>query len=442
MNVVIIGASFAGIAAAIGIRQKYKEASVQLLDKQADIGFLPGGLNLWADGQVEQLQEARYITPEQLRQQGIDLCLAAEVTAVDTVLHYLKYEKEGTEFQIAFDKLVLATGSSQWSRQIPGSNSSKVLKYKFLEGSSHSLDVLADSQSVAVIGGGQIGGEAIDSLLKLKKDIHLFESMDYLLFKYFDQEMILPVQEDMKQAGVHFHFNETVEEIVEQGQLSIKTRKGDYQCDGAVFAMNVRPDLAYLDRRVERHMDGTILVDNYLQTSQKDVFAVGDCIQIRHSLDTESVYIPLVNNAVRTGLTVAENLIDPAVEFTGSLRTIGTKLGEYYIGSTGLTEAESLFYPEEVAAVHLTQKAALFSEEMISGKLIFEKSTKKLLGAQLVSKVDILEKINTLALSIQVGQTLVELYQKDYLFHPFFTNILDITNHLGVAGLWSEQHED
>lgn len=444
MKVVIIGASFAGVSAALAIRKKHPEAEVFLMDKQQTIGYLPGGINLYFNETIKPIETARFISEQELVDHGLTLLLNAEVVSIDATQHIINYEKEALESFISFDKLILATGSSQWSQNILGSDSDKVLKYKFLPGVLQAIEQLENSRKVALIGGGQIGAEAADTLLKKGKEVHLFERMDYLLFKYFDKEMIQPVQAEMVARGVVFHFDETVEKMtdVDEGLL-IETKKSQLVCDSAIFAMNVRPNLGYLDEQVRTHTDGTIFVNEYLETSQVDIFAIGDCIQVPYSLSNESFYIPLVNNAVRSGLVVAQNLVEHTTPFVGSIRTIGTKLVDHYVASTGLTEAEGSFYEQPISVAHVQQKSSLFSGgETISGKIIFEKESHKLLGAQLVSKADILEKINTLALGIQAGQTLEEFYQKDFLYHPYYSNVIDITNQLAFEGLWSEADEN
>ncbi|MGX7244885.1 FAD-dependent oxidoreductase [Enterococcus quebecensis] len=444
MKVVIIGASFAGVSAALAIRKKHPAAEIYLIEKQQTIGYLSGGLKLYFDESIKPVEEARFISEKQVADRNIHLLLNAKVISMDSTEHILKYEQRGAELFMSFDKLILATGSNQWSQKIIGSDSDKVLKYKFLPGVLKAIEHLENSERVALIGGGQIGAEAADALLKKGKEVHLFERMDYLLFKYFDKEMIQPVQDEMEAKGVVFHFDEMVKAITDTDQgLMIETKNYECLCDSAVFAMNVRPDLQYLDKHIQTHTDQTIVVNKYLQTSQKDIFAIGDCIQVPYSLSNESFYIPLVNNAVRTGLVVAENLVERITPFVGSIRTIGTKLVDYYVASTGLTEAEGLFHDQPIAVSHVEQKSSFFSgSEKILGKIIFETSSHRILGAQLVSKANILEKINTLALGIQMGQTLEELYQKDYLYHPYFSNVIDITNQLGLEGLWSEADEN
>lgn len=444
MKVVIIGASFAGVSAALAIRKKYPTAKIYLIEKQQTIGYLPGGINLYFNETIDPIEKAQFMSEQHLIDRDICLMLNSKVVSMDSKQHIIKYEKRESEFLMSFDKLILATGSSQWSQKILGSDSEKVLKYKFLPGVFNAIERLKNSDKVALIGGGQIGGEAADTLLKKGKEVHLFERMDYLLFKYFDEEMIQPVQAEMVSRGVIFHFDETVEKVTDtKAGLLIETKKSQLLCDSAIFAMNVRPNLDYLDENIQTHTDHTVFVNEYLQTSQADIFAIGDCIQVPYSLSKESFYIPLVNNAVRTGLVVAQNLVEPTTPFIGSIRTIGTKLVDYYVASTGLTEAEGSFHEQSISVAHVQQKSSLSSGcEKICGKIIFEKESHKILGAQLVSKADILEKINTLALGVQMGQTLEEFYQKDFLYHPYYSNVIEITNQLGFEGLWSVANEN
>jgi NADPH-dependent 2,4-dienoyl-CoA reductase/sulfur reductase-like enzyme len=443
MKVVIVGASFAGVSAAVAVRKQHPEAEILIIEKQNDIGFLSGGLHLYLQGIVKNLQEAVFIKKEQLAAAHIHLLLESIVVDVDTQQQLLTYYFRNDKNFLTYDKLILATGSGQWSHKIEGSDSPRMIKYKYLADAQAAIQQLQQSQSIAIIGGGQIGAEALASLLSLKKEIHLFESMDYLLAKYFDQEMVENVQKDLSQAGVIFHFGETVAAIqdLETGVL-ISTQSQQVQTDCGLFALNIRPKLDFLDSAIQQRTDQTIVVDQFLQTTAKNVFAIGDCIDLENSL-AEQRYLPLVNNAVRAGLVVASNLKEPILPFVGSLRTIATKVFNYYLASTGITEAEGFFYPGEIAVTELEQLGLPFtSKELIKGKLIYDKRTHQLLGAQLVSKLNCLEKINTLALSIQTKQTLESLMQNDYFYQPAFSNVLDITNHLGASALWSEHHEN
>ncbi|MGO2265493.1 FAD-dependent oxidoreductase [Vagococcus salmoninarum] len=432
MKIVIIGGSFGGVTAARAARQKYPASQVTLIEKNTQIGFIPGALHLVLNGEVEDLSQAVFVTEDVLRAEGIEVLLACEVTAINLEGQEVSYVTEVTNQKKSYDKLILSTGSVQDSSQIKGIQSERILKYKTRELAEKALDLVKESQSLAIVGAGQIGIEMADCLIKHGKEVTLIESMDGILSKYFDAEMMAPVLTTMRERGVTCHFNETVEEISEEdGQLYLRTQEGQIISDSGVFALSVKPQLAYLAEGIQRHQDNTILVDDYLQTTAANVFAIGDCIQMPSSLAAESFYLSLTNNAIRTALVAVENLTKPTTKFIGSARTIGTKVFDHYIGSTGMTESESIFFDEEIAVSYVSQPATLFNSELVHSKLVYSQQTGRVLGGQIVAKVNVLEKVNTLALGIQMGITLEQLRQKDYFFHPSLTPVYDLTNQLG-----------
>ena len=441
MKVVIIGASFAGVAAALEVRKKHLHAEIILLEKQPTLGYIPNGLHLYWENRIDDLDAAYFITKEQLEKQNIQCCLEAAVEKIDTThkaVHYMFHEQEAT---ITYDKLIIATGSSQLSQKISGSASENVLKYKRHHEAQTALAKINDSQSVAIIGGGQVGIEAADLLSKQQKHVTLIENMDYVLFKYFDKEMIQPLQQKMLEQGIDLRLNQTVSAIEKEGEQPVTVHFGNdsVTSDTVILGVNVRPDLHFLDEHISLHMDQTIAVDRYMRTSVADVFAVGDCIQLAYGGEEETVYIPLVNNAVRAGIVAAANLIQPEMAFKGSLRTIGTFIFGYYIASTGMTEAESIFSDQKVETyrqeVRLT---SLPNSDSVTIKWVYDATSHVLLGAQMISNSNILEKINTLALAIQTKQTLEYLQQKDYFFHPSFTQMISATNFVS----WPEVRDD
>ncbi|ALV21529.1 FAD-dependent oxidoreductase [Carnobacterium antarcticum] len=441
MKVVIIGASFAGVAAALEVRKKQSDAEIMLLDKQSTLGYIPNGLHLYWENKIDDLESAYFITKEQLGKQGIRYCLEASVEKIHTVHKTVDYLRHGQEVKIAYDKLIIATGSSQLSQKISGSSGESVLKYKRHHEAQAALAKMEASQSVTIIGAGQVGVEAADLLSQQKKKVTLIESMDYVLFKYFDRDMIQPLQQKMVEQGIKLRLNQTVSSITTDADKQVTVRFGNeaITSDTAILGVNVRPDLHFLDEHIQLHMDQTIAVDRYMRTSVEDVFAVGDCIQLTFGEDDDTVYIPLVNNAVRTGIVAAANLIQPERTFKGSLRTIGTSILGYYIASTGVTEAESLFTGQTVKAyrqeVRLT---SLPDADTVTIKWLYDAASHVLLGAQMISTSNILEKINTVALAIQTKQTLEDLQQKDYFFHPSFTQMISATNVVS----WLEARDD
>jgi len=443
MKVVIIGASFAGIAAALEVRKHHTDANIVLLEKQATLAYIPNGLHLYWRNQIDDLNAARFITEEQLRQHNIEYYLDATVQKINTTQKIITYDYLEHEELIAYDKLIIAAGSRQLSEKIAGSAQESVLKYKRYGEAQAALSKVKESQHITIIGGGQVGVEAADLLTKQQKKVTLIESMDYVLFKYLDEDMIKPLEQKMIENGIDLKLGRTVSSIDMESDKKVTVRIGDDSVisDAVIMSVNVRPNLPFLDAHIKRHTDQTIAVDRYLRTSVKDVFAVGDCIQLSGP-DEDMAYIPLINNAVRTGIVAATNLIDPVIEFKGSLRTIGTNFFGYYIASTGMTEAESLFTNQKVKTcrqnVPLT---SLPNTEIVTLKWVYNANTNVLLGAQMISRVNMLDKINTLALAIQTKQTLEDLQQTDYFFHPSYSQMLSTTNLVSWMGKRDDKDE-
>ncbi|WP_035052244.1 FAD-dependent oxidoreductase [Carnobacterium pleistocenium] len=441
MKVVIIGASYAGIAAALEVRKKQPDAEIVLLEKQATLGYIPNGLHLYWGNEINDLNAAYFIKKEQLEKQHVQYCLEAAVEKMNTVNKTVIYLWHGQEKMTTYDKLIIATGSSQLSQKISGSGGESVLKYKRHSEAVTALTKMEMSQSVTIIGAGQVGVEAAYLLSKQQKQVTLIESMDYVLFKYFDKDMIFPVQEKMIEAGIDMQLNQTVSAIKAEADLPVTVQFGNETVvsDTVILGVNVRPNLSFLDEHIQLHMDRTIAVDRYMRTSVEGVFAVGDCIQLNVGEGNETEYIPLVNNAVRTGIVAAANLIKPKTAFVGSLRTIGTFLFGYYIASTGMTEAESVFSGRKVKAYHQEVRlTSLPDADTVTIKWVYDATSHVLLGAQLISTSNILEKINTLALAIQTNQTLEDLQQKEYFFHPSFSQLISATNFIS----WQEVRDD
>ncbi|WP_225743248.1 FAD-dependent oxidoreductase [Marinilactibacillus sp. Marseille-P9653] len=430
MKVVIIGASFAGVAAALEVRKKHIQAEIVLLEKQATLGYIPNGLHLYWDNQIENLDDARFITQEQLDKERIHCELGATVQKINTKQKVLYYDAQEQEEIMTYDKLIIATGSRQLSEKIDGSNHESVLKYKRYGEAQAALSKVEESQHITIIGGGQVGIEAADLLNKQEKQVTLIESMDYVLFKYLDEDMILPIEQKMIEKGIDLKLRQTVSSIETESDQKVTVHLGEASItsDAVIMGVNVRPNLHFLDDQIELHMDQTIAVDRYLRTSVQDVFAVGDCIQLSGPGE-DMVYIPLINNAVRTGIVAAANLMEPTVQFNGSLRTIGTSVFGYFVASTGMTEAESLFTNQTVETRRQTVRLnSLPNSDTVTLKWVYDAETHVLLGAQMISTANILEKINTMALAIQTKQTLEDLQQKDFFFNPSYSQMVSTTN--------------
>lgn len=431
MKIYIIGASFAGVSCGIHARKLYPEAEITIIEKNPIVGFLPGGLLLYLQNKFENLNDAVFVTKKQLNEQNINVKLSE--TLLDCKAE--KHEIITDQATYHYDKLILANGSEQKSLNIGLENDEDWdPSFKNYDLTHKILTQIQNAKTIAIIGAGQAGMEAASTFIDLKKTVHLIEAMDYPLFKYFDPEFLTPfLNAVQKYSNLHFHFNTTVSEVVKNDQYEILLDDKKIISDHVLTTVNVHPQLAKFTKKFKLHSDNTIQVNEYLETSAKDVFAVGDLVHSPIPIRKESAYLPQINHAVRSGAVAAENLLQQQMKFKGGLRTIGTKAFGWYLASTGLIEEEAFVYTHEIASKTFTQQVSLVDKTIIYCKVVYEKNTEQLLGMQLLSKADCLEKINTAALAIEKNMTLDELLQSDHFFQAEFTNVMEPLNRINMG---------
>lgn len=430
MKVVVIGGSFAGVHCAVRAKELYPNDDIVVIERESELGFIPGGLTLYLNESIHDLDDAHFILAEQVRELGV------EVKLETTALSYNFDEKivHTNNGDVCYDKLVIGTGSSQWSQKLAVEHPA-LLTYKGKEFAETALTAITNSDTIVIIGGGQTGMELASALIHQGKQVTVIESMGYPIHKYFDEDALYPFLRHLDQKkGLIFRYKETVKELCPKNGLTVVTQKGNYIGDRVILGVNVRPNLEMFEGNLESHSDQTIRVDPYLETSQPDVFAVGDLIQVTDPLIHQSIYLPLINNAVRSGLVCAENLKEKKVPFSGAIRIIGTYVFDYYLASCGLTEEDAFLYDGDVESVLMTRSLSTINPKEVRVKLVYDKQTERLLGAQLVSKYPILEKINTYALAIDTHLTLKELEQKDYFYHPLYANAVNDMTLLDYKG--------
>lgn len=243
--------------------------------------------------------------------------------------------------------------------------------------------------------------------------------MEYPLFKYFDQDFLTPFLTDLATIPhLDLRLNQRIAHVTQEESTS----------DLILTTVNVHPTETM--NELVTHSDLTIQTNDFLETSEKDIFAVGDLIQIPFALTNEKIYLPQINHAVRSGMVVAANLVQPTKKFQGGLRMIGTKLFDWYLASVGLLESEAFLYPQVIQVKNLTLPISTTSKEMLYCKLILEKQTQRLLGVQLLSRNNCLPIIERCGWAIQQEMTMEALLEQDFFFQSEYSTTLAFLNDL------------
>lgn len=413
MRIVIIGGSFAGIYEAISLRKSCPDSEIILLEKQDKIGFIPSGLNLLLKKQLTSKEQLYWLTKEELQAlYAIDVQVRTEVVSLEIATKTV-FIQNGR--QLTFDTLVIATGSSQQFKN--GNKSTQIRSVKDIHLKESLEQSLAKAQKIAVIGAGQVGLELAEGLYHQQKEIHLYESRPTLLFRYFDSEMVEPLTHELLQRHIQLFLNEQVQTLEENEQVVIVTDQKTESYDLVLLANHTRPDHHLWQDQFKLNEDGTIWVDEYLQTSAKDIYAIGDAIQVTFQPTQEKMYVSLVNNALRTAQVVSQTISGKRTKDPGTYRAIGNHWFGYFLGSVGLTEEESIFYPQTVRKTYLLARLAATNSETAKIKVMCNEKG-QLLGAQLRSREEIFDLLDRFTLAIEEGWTLEKLFERELFFQP------------------------
>lgn len=442
MKVAVIGCTHAGTAAIVNTAQLYPEAEITVYERNDNISFLSCGIALYVGGVVKDPQGLFYSSPEKLAELGVKTNMRHEVVSVDTKNKTLRARdlNTGKEFDDAYDKLIVTTGSWPIVPKLEGMDLDNILLSKNYNHSNTIIEKSRHANHIAVVGAGYIGIELVEAFQLNGKKVTLIDAEPRILSKYLDPEFTNPIEQSLKDHGIELALGEKVSSFKgEGGKVStVVTDKGEYQADLVILCIGFRPNTELLKGQVDMLDNGAIIVDNYMHTSAPDVFAAGDSCAIHYNPTGKKAYIPLATNAVRMGTLVARNLVNNTIPYMGTQGTSGIKIYEDNIAGTGMTEAAAKHEGIDAEAVMITDNYRpefMPTFEEVQLKVVFERGTRRILGAQIMSKMDLTQSINTISVCIQNGMTVDQLAFIDFFFQPHYNKPWNFLNTAGLQAL-------
>lgn len=429
LRIVIIGGSHAGIAAAKFAKRLGPDHDVFLIEKSNVLGFIPSTINLVFQSMIahDELDLGEVSSTDFLRNLGINVFLNSYVTNIDSIKKNvtLQSSNHNVPKQLDYDYLILAMGSENFTL-LDTTHESNLLTYKDKNKTSYALNILERSNSIGIIGAGLIGMELAHSLAQnTNKQISIIEQMGKPLFRYFDSQ-ITEILLQHTPENVHFEFHNNVSQLLtndEKVELQLLSRK-KIVVDTCVYAINPKPETNLVKDVVKTDFDHTVLVDDFMQTSDPSIYAIGDLVRIPFGPNNGHAYLPLIANARRTAFIAVHNILAATPKaMRPSQRTIGTELFGLFLGSTGLTKSECDFYGLKVTEICKSydtfSKYHLPKDFTLTLKIIFEGDSRRLVGAQLITnRESILGWINILSQMIVDNATIDDLPYSDIFFNP------------------------
>ncbi|MFD2615386.1 FAD-dependent oxidoreductase [Paenibacillus gansuensis] len=445
MNIAVIGCTHAGTAAIINMARLYPEARITVYEKNDNISFLSCGIALHVGGVVKQAEDLFYANPEQLKDLGVTTHMKHEVLQIDTDAKTLRVRNLETneEIEDSFDKLVMTTGSWPIIPKLEGMELDNIVLCKNYRHAQNIVEKARHAENITVIGAGYIGIELVEAFEMSGKKVTLIDTADRILCKYLDRELTDTVEHELLARGVKLALGQTVTGFAADAENpgkvgKVHTTEGEYAADMVVLCIGFRPNTDLLKDQVEMLPNGAIIVDEYMRTSKPDIFAAGDSCAVYYNPVKQHAYIPLATNAVRMGALAARNLVEPTVKYQGTQGTSGIKIYDYNIASTGLTEAAAAGMGLHVKTITIHDNYRMEfmpTAEPLTLSVVYEEHTKEILGAQIMSKADLTQSINTLSVCIHNRMKMEELAFVDFFFQPHYNKPWNFLNQAGLQVL-------
>ncbi|KAA8715193.1 SidA/IucD/PvdA family monooxygenase [Lactococcus garvieae subsp. garvieae] len=445
MKIVIIGTNHAGIAAANTLLDNYPGHEITMIDRNSNMSYLGCGTALWVGRQIDQPNELFYARPDDFEAKGAKVLTETEVSSIDFE-HKKVYAttKAGEEHVEDYDKLILAMGSRPIIPKITGNELEGIHFLKlFQEGQAVDEEFAKEEvKRIAVIGAGYIGTEIAEAAKRRGKEVLLFDAETTSLASYYDEDFAKGMDENLANHGVELHFGETAEAFKgTNGRVSqIVTNKGTYDVDMVINCIGFTANSALVGDELDTLRNGAVKVDKHQQTSNPDVYAVGDVATIYSNALQDFTYIALASNAVRSGIVAGHNIGGTVLESAGVQGSNGISIFGYNMTSTGFSVKAAQKFGLEVAYTDFEdkQKAWFLHEnnDTVKIRIVYEKTSRRIVGAQMASYGEIIAgNINMFSLAIQDQKTIDELALLDLFFLPHFNSPY---NYMTVAALKAE----
>ena len=441
MKVLIVGGVAGGATAAARIRRLDETAEITVFERSGYISYANCGLPYYIGGVITDPEELTLQTPESFFSRfRINMKVHHEVTAIhpDQKTISVRNSKTGEEFEESYDKLLLSPGAKPTQPRLPGVGIKKVFTLRTVEDTFHIKEYINKNQpkSAVLAGGGFIGLELAENLKELGMDVTIVQRPKQLM-NPFDADMASFIHSEMRKHGVKLALGHTVEGFEEKdGGIDILLKdEMPLHADMVVLAIGVTPDTHLAkDAGLELGIKGSIVVNDRMETSAPDIFAAGDAVQVKHYVTGQEALISLAGPANKQGRIIADNICGGDSRYPGSQGSSVIKVFDMTAATTGINETNARKAGLDVDTVILSpmSHAGYYpGGKVMTMKVVFEKETYRLLGAQIVGYEGVDKRIDVLATAIHAGMKATELKDLDLAYAPPYSSAKDPVNMAG-----------
>ncbi len=441
-QVLIIGGVTAGPKVAARLRRLDEDLDITIIERSDFLSYSGCGLPAYINGKVRTAKELMSTADATVR--DIDYFESIKNISIlnDTLALSIDRNKKQVSIKdltndsisdLPYDYLVLATGTRPLVPEIPGIDEENIYSLYSLEDAEAIKKAFSkgNAQDVYIIGGGLIGVSIAESLIETGKRVTILEKKQYILIQLMDRDIAERIERVLTGKGIKIVTGVNIERI-QQGNksLAIITGEGSYQADIIIVSTGVKPNVALAEQAgLTIGPSGGIQVDKHLLTSDESIYAIGDCAESMNLITERPEYWPLGSISTKMGRIVADNIAGNKAEFHGSLGTALFKVVDVNVARTGLTERDAwkAGIETETAVVTGFDRAHYYGQaEIVVVKIVAEKESRRIIGAQMYGKGEVSGRIGIIAGSIMQGLSLEAFFTQDLGYYPAFNSPIDI----------------
>lgn len=441
-KILIVGGVAGGASAAARLRRNSEEDEIIMFEKGPHVSFSNCSLPYHLSGMVESADDLVLMDPELFSSQyNIEARINNEVVSINKEEKYVAVKNVLTDevYNESYDKLILSPGARPIVPKIPGIELVKVFTVRNVV----DIDMLnkavksSDTNNISVIGGGFIGVEVAENLREAGYNVSLVEGTDQIL-RPFDYDMVQIFHKEIYDKGINLVVGDKVEKF-EENKVVLSSGKS-LEADVVVMAIGVASETSLAkDAGLEIGVTGAISVDKNYKTSDDDIYAIGDSIEIYNALTHTKSKLALAGPALKQARTVADHINNKSTTNKGYIGSSAIKVFDYNGASTGLNESLikvlDMKINYDVVRIIPSDKVGLMPDASpLHFKLLYEVPTGKILGAQAIGKGDATKRIDLIASVIKFGGTLEDLKDLELSYAPPYSTAKDVVNYAGYVG--------
>ncbi|PDW04565.1 FAD-dependent oxidoreductase [Candidatus Viridilinea mediisalina] len=432
-NIVIIGGGAAGMSAAAKARRTDPSLNIVVYERSGYVSYGACGFPYAIKGEIAQVEDVVVRTPAQFAKQNIQAHVGHEVLTIDRAAQTLRVRERasGAETEVGWDALVLTTGGAPTRPPLQGIDLPGVFALRTVEDALAIRTWIEQERPTrgVIIGGGYIGLEMAEALAAHGIALTLVERLPQVI-PSLDPEMAAHVQAELEQQGVTLRLEQAVEVLVGSERVrEVQVAGTSIPADIVIMAVGIRPSVTLAQAAgVTLGPTGAVAVDDHQRTSVPNVWAAGDLAEAHHLVTGRPAWVPLGTTANKQGRVLGENLGGGDARFGGIVGTVVVKVFDLEAASSGLSEQRAQAEGFEVKTVSATAGSRAHympGHQPIQIKLVYEATTRRLLGGQLVGREGVSKRIDTIATALHAGWRIEQLAELDLSYAPPFAPVWD-----------------